>query len=410
MMNQLSVIQAGQGRRRKKRSPFFPVAGTMKPFGLYPFFAHPVLPGETLKNIDAKMRIVSQPVNNPLAGVWFEAWFVYVKLTDIDETLGEMFVSDSVSATSYQAGEDQARYFTKTGQIEWIKLATERVHDAFFLDDDETAKTIDGVRKVRMNSVSWAQNMIFEQANEAPGTTDIGELGQQLQYWQMMQQMSMSELSYDDYLKQYGVTSVRRKARDPEILRYYRKWVLPKNAIEPSTGAPSAAWINYDDITLAKDKRFDEPGFVLGLMSVRPKMYQKHLAYSMVGELWGFSDWFPIYNIDDPAASAKVISSANGVFHADHRTDVGDVDLVYDHKDLLMHGEQFVNNWSPGYALPSSAGMLAQDASTVQDLRGLYADDTSIDALFSGTNKFLDFEGMVSVSMMGHLTDTTPNG
>ena len=410
-MSGLIRVQApGAPRQRKMRSPHFPIVGTMKPYGLYPLWIHPVLPGETVEKIKTRMRCVSHPIANPLAGCWFEMWFVYVKLTDIAEELTDMFITDTMSTTGYTEASDQERYFSKSGQIAWTRLATERVHDTWFMDEDETARSIDGVRKTRMDHVSWAQNCVFEQADETPNTTDIGELGEQLTKWQMLQQMSMSEISYDDYLKQYGVKADRLNPRQPEILRYARKWVLPKNAIEPSDGSPSSAWAWYEDIELNKAKRFDEPGFLLCLTTARPKMYQKHLTASMVGELWGFSDWFPVYNLDDPTSGVKTISTASSIFHADHRTDVGDKDILYDHRDLLMHGEQFINDYTPVHSHPMSAGMLAQDASDAYEIRGLYADDTSIDALFSGTNKGFFYEGMATIGMKGHLTDHTPTG
>lgn len=409
MNSPFQVVTAGEDRRRKMRYPNFPIAGTMRPYGLYPLWSHLVLPGETLTKVTTRFRGISQPINHPLAGTWVEFWYVYVKLTDIDEDLGNMFISDSYSTTGFTFSGDEPRYFGKSGEIAWTKLATEHVHNMLFLDEGETAKTIDGVRKVKMSNVSWAQNMIFEQANEVPGTTDIGELGAQYQYWQMMQQMSMSEITYEDYLKQYGVQSIRKRSREPEVLRYARKWTLPKNSVDPATGSPASAWIAYEDVELGKDKRFDEPGFIVCLATYRPKLYQKHLISSMLGQIWGFSDFFPAYNLSDPSAGAKVLSTSASLFHADHRTDVGNVDLVYDHRDLLSHGEQFVNNFSGNYPAPTSAGMLAQDASTVYDLRGQYADDTSIDALFVGTPtvKGMDYEGMASVTIKGHITDTT---
>ena len=40
----LDVIQPGQQRRRVMRTPAFPIAGGIKPQGLYPYFFAPVLP------------------------------------------------------------------------------------------------------------------------------------------------------------------------------------------------------------------------------------------------------------------------------------------------------------------------------------------------------------------------------
>lgn len=413
-MAPIQVVQPGQTRTRKRRSPNFPVAGTLKPYGLYPIMAHPVLPGETLNSFRLKWRVLSKPIQHPLAGAWLESWLVYVKFTDLDRDLGNMFIDDTYSTAGYTAAADSERYFTKTGQIDWIKLATERVHDSWFMDDSETARSIDGVRKTKLSSLSWYQNAIFKPADDAPNTTDMFDASQELNAFMMMQQMSMSELTYEKYLEQYGVTQIDRAEGRPEILRYARSWTTPVNTVEPSTGAPSSAWAWSDDMKADKDKRFSEPGILLCLAAVRPKMYQKHLQYSMLGELWGFSDWFPAYTLTDPTAGIKEISTADAMFHADHRTDVGDKALLIDQRDLLNHGEQFVNEWGQTpYNLPLTSGMLAQDTSDNADLRGEYATDSDIDALFTSataTDKFCYYEGIAQAVISGHIQDYTPGG
>mgnify|MGYP000166547624 CR=1 FL=1 len=410
----ISVLQPGAKRTRKKRSPNFPMAGVMKPFGLYPLMAHLVLPGETLNSFNMKWRCLSKPVAHPLAGAWLENWLVYVKLTDLDRDLGNMFIDDTYSTSGYTAASDSERYFTKTGQIDWIKLCCERIHDAYFMDDSETARTIDGVRQTKLSSMSWYQNCIFKPADDALDTTDVLDAYKEMDAYMMMQQMNMSELTYEKYLEQYGVSSVRAAEGDPEILRYSRSWTLPVNTVEPSTGAPSSAWVWSDEMKAEKDKRFNEPGFLICLGSVRPKMYQKHQEFSMVGNQWGFTDWFPAYNLEDPTAGIREMVSTDLVFHADHRTDVGDVNILYDHRDLLSHGEQFVNEWGQTpYALPLATGLLAEDASDNADLRGEYATSTDIDALFSSatsTDKFCFYEGIAHANITGHITDTTPGG
>jgi len=407
MASNIQLLQPGQNRTRHKRSPNFPVAGVMKPYGLYPIFAHVVLPGETLNSATLKWRCLSMPVAHPLAGAWLESWFVYVKFTDLDRALGEMFVSSSFSTTGYTAGATSSRYFTKAGQIDWIRLCTERFHDAFFAPD-HTPRTIDGVRQTRRSVASWYQNMIFEPAAEALVTTDTSATYEQMSAWQMLQQMALTEVTYEKYLEQYGVKSIAASEGDPELLRYARSWTQPVNTVEPTTGAPSSAWVWSDEIKLDKAKRFSEPGFVVCVAAVRPKMFEKNIDYSFLGNLWGFQDFYPIYNIEDPTAGIKTLADSDPVFGADFRTDVGAVSMLYDHRDLLSHGEQFINERSGPYPLPMSTGMKGNDASDPQDLRGEYCTLADVDALFTGaTNKFCYYEGIGHLDVSGNVTDTT---
>lgn len=184
--------------------------------------------------------------------------------------------------------------------------------------------------------------------------------------------------------------------------------------MEPTTGVPSSAWVWSDEVKAEKDKRFSEPGFVLAVASVRPKMYQKHLEYSYVGNFWGFSDFFPAYTLKDPTAGIKEIGTANAVFHADHRTDAGNLSLMVDSRDLLSHGEQFINEMGQTpYELPLSTGMTAEDADDNATVRGEYATSADIDNLFvseTASDKFCYYEGMAAMSVSGHIQDTTPGG
>lgn len=408
-MSQVKVMTLGQARTRAKRTPNFPIAGIMKPFGLYPIMCHPVLPGETLHSARTKWRVLSKPIKHPLAGAWLESWLVYVKFTDIDRALGDMFVSDSYSTTGWTAAADAPRYFTKNGQINWIKNCTKRFHEAYFIHENETAKTIDGVYQTKLNAKSWMANLMFRPNEVAVDTSDTFDQQTQLSAFQMMQLMSMTELTYESYLKQFGVASVRTGIGEPEILRYTRSWQTPVNTVEPTTGVPSSAWVWSDDMEMAKDKRFDEPGFVLMFASIRPKMFLKYQAASIVGNLWGFTDWFPIYNSQDPNAAVRVIMSGDAVFDAAANGAEASDELWYDHNDVLNHGEQFVNAvWSDHpYVLPQATVPNLLAAATPEDMRGEYATAADVDALFvgSGANAFCFYEGITMFNISGHARD-----
>lgn len=393
--------------KRMKRSPNFPIAGTVRPYGLYPLWVHPVLPGETLQSQTTKIRMLSMPVKHPLAGAWMESWLVYVKFTDLDRDLGQSFISDTYASTGWTADSDKARFFTKSGQIDWIAKAVERVHDAYFIHEGETARTIDGVPQVKLNNVSWYQNMMFKPADDAVPTNDASDQYQHLQAWQMLQQMQMTELTYEKYLETYGVKAVNPSQGNPEILRFARSWTQPVNAIEPTTGAPSSAWSWSDEIKMDKPKRFEEPGFLVLLTTVRPKLFQANLDASMVGNLWGFSDWYPSYNSQDPTAGIKSILGNDPVF-ALGGAGTSSEELIYDHRDLLYHGEQFINTDTHPYTLPTSSGLSVASGTDPEDHRGEYCSSSDIDALFVGeTNRVLYYEGMGSCVISGHITDST---
>jgi len=409
-MARVEVLQPNQQRTRHKRTPSFPIAGVMRPFGLYPLMIHPVMPGETMNSFSLKWRLLSKPLVNPLAGAWLETWLVYVKFTDIERSLSEMFVKDTVSTTGYTAAGDTPRTFTKTGGIDWVKMCLDRLHEAYFIHDNETARTIDGVPQVKLNAKTWMQNIMFRPAESAIDTTDVFDQQAELGAFEMMQMMSMQELTYEKYLQQFGVRSVREGIGEPEILRYSRSWSLPTNSVEPSDGSPSTALFFSNELKLEKAKRFNEPGFVMAVSALRPKMFHKYQVASMVQNLWGFSDFFPIYNSNDPNAAIRVINTDDGVFDAAANAAEGSDELWYDHNDILNHGEQFVNEdfGSLPYTLPAATAPSLLAADAPEDLRGEYCTSTDVDALFvgtPGTTGYCQYDGMAMCDIRGHTQD-----
>ena len=158
----MRVVTPGETRTRVQRQPNFPVADRMKPYGLYPMMVAPVLPGETLLEMEAKQRVLSMPVRHPLFGAWLERWLVYVKLTDIDPALAEMFVSTDMSTSGYTASSANARDFTKSGQIDWVRMCMDTIWREYFADQSEdTMMTIDGVPMRGRKHVDWAHNLMF---------------------------------------------------------------------------------------------------------------------------------------------------------------------------------------------------------------------------------------------------------
>ena len=57
-----------------------------------------------------------------------------------------------------------------------------------------------------------------------------------------------------------------------------------------------------------KPRKFEEPGFLIWLGAVRPKTFHVP-GRPRVNQLWGFKDWFPAYNLKDPAAGIIPIGS-----------------------------------------------------------------------------------------------------
>jgi len=418
----MQIVQPGETRTRVKRSPNFPLAGTLKPFGLYPMMLLPVLPGETLESFDLNLRCISMPVRHPLFGAWHETWVAYVKFTDIDLALAEMFISTTMATTGFTAAADSDRYFTAAGQVRWAQMCTETVWRHYFADDSErygTIPTIDGVPMIKRRNVDWTHNLMFKPAALVEADLPSNPEGQ-LTGVDIMSMMGLSELTYEKYLQQYGVSekATNQVSGRPEILRYAQSWTVPTNQVEPSNGAPSSAWTWQSKLSADKPKRFDEPGFLIVLQAVRAKMLSDALRYSITGEMWGFADFFPAYNLSDPAAGLKVIKTDAKPFKAAFGPDGGSaLSMLYDHRDILSRGEQFVNAWSNSpYYIPMITGQVGvTTGDTNQELRGQYPLLADVNNLFvenlQGSpveaRRTCYYEGIASCTIRGHVKDTT---
>jgi len=416
----MTVVTPGQARTRKRRQPNFPMAGRMKPFGLYPQMITPVLPGETLNEYEVKSRTISLPVRHPLFGAWLERWLVYVKITDIDPELSNMFLSTSYPTTGFTAAASEPRYFVKAGQIDWARHCMEAIWNGFFADESERGGTIpkiDGVPLRGRKHVDWTHNLMFTPAGVTAADLPSNPDGQ-LTGLQMMALAGMSELTYEKYLAQYNVAPKDLQSLKglPEILNYWASWAVPTNTIDPSTGGPSSCWAWGDTVKAEKPRRFTEPGFLVLVSCVTPKMFSEAIDASRVGDMWGFADFFPSYNLDDPAAGIVEIDGDNPTFS----TAFGGAaqKLLVDHRDLLTHGEVFVNHaWNDGpYYIPRiTSQTLSGGAADEQTVRGKYPALADVNNLFmentlgspSETRRACYYEGIARADIAGHLKDTT---
>lgn len=410
-MANIQVIQPGQGRTRKRRTPSFPLAGGMRPFGLYPIMFTPVLPGETLDAVSIKETLVSSTIVNPLAGAWAEVWLFFVRLTDIDRDLSGMFLGQLTDPSAYQAGSDKPRYFTKSGGLDWCYLASSVCHKHFFLDEGEAAQTTDGVHKIKRIVRDFTESAVKQgTADGVAEPTAQEETTPQLQAYLAMRQMGMASFSYEDYLKTYGV-NVEVEEGQPELLEYRRYWTAPSNVIDPATGAPSGAWYWRVDEQLGKrPKMFKEHGFVIALQAVRPKLFDASQVASYASQLWGFADFVPSYTLNDPTIGIREMDADGGdVFAGTNFTATISNEVWFDHHDLLMHGEQFINGASR-FTVPTSSYRSFLDGATDAQVRGQYATETDIDALFTtstASERVVDYEGLMTLGIKGHVQDNT---
>lgn len=392
------VISTATQIPRMNRRPKHTWYHAIKPFHLAPTMIAPVLPGETLKDLTCMARAVSDPLVSSIVGAWDEHYVFYVPVTSIDESYEDMFTDPSWDNTALiRTSETVARY-TQKGTADWVSLCMDTIASEFFYDDGDTLQKALGYNLTKVVMDNWLQSVVaYTDITDATAAAHIDDLDDQMAAYQAMRLQTMAEMSYDEYLKEFGVRLPRSAQRKPEIIRFVREWTYPSNTINPTDGAPSSAWSWLHNFKGATRKNFyiREPGFIIGCQVTRPKTYYAAQRTNGASLMTGPERWFPFWEMNKAEASIEKIS--NTVVGEEIVDTVAD-DLAVDLRDLLIYGDQFTDDVTQGFplvALPDSAA----------DKK--YATAAIAEAAFSGTGKLVTTDGAYHLTIAGKQRDTT---
>lgn len=427
----VALAPAYQKQARTTRRPAHKFNIKTRPYELQPFLLAPVLPGESLKNLMLQSQIWSDPLNSEMKNIgwWNEYYFFYVKHRDlmgfeqatdgIGKDLIDMFVTNE-SIAAHQDADGNPFTYCAPGAIDFALECTKRITEEYFRDDGEawnaSTRAASGLPQVKIygrGQNDWSASLTLAADYEdrrqdldldGDGTIYANEVDLAYQEWAAARDAGLMDMDYDDWMRTYGGGAVvpevdRVDYHVPELLANVREFAYPTNTVEPSTGVPavSVGWRVAKRTT--KSYRFMEPGWIIGLNVVRPKVYLGNQTGSIAGFMQTRDSWLPAVLNDQMdvshllfAADTGPVPTLGGV-----GTEVG---YYIDLRDLLMYGDQFVN-WDmtvPGLDLPSTAAQRR------------YADEASIDALFAtaSTGRFKQ-DGVCSLSILGHQRKQTNN-
>lgn len=408
-----------QGRVNRRPEHTFKIRS--RPFGIYPFFIAPVLPGETMQHLHFQARCITDPILDRLCGWWVEHYFFYVKMRDLAErdTITAMLLNQgTVDALKHASGNNYT-YVYDDG-VDWVQECLETVTEHWFRDEGEAwdAFTIEsGVPAVKINKETVLGSIILKSdlhsadiemldisagtANPVGGSDDklmASEIEAAMRQWQLLKDMELTTMDYEDFLGTFGLAVPPVELHQPELIRYFRNWQYPVSAIDPTDGSAASAvtWALRE----RADKRrlFTEHGFVFGIQVVRPKVYLKNQTGTIAGGMDTAFSWLPAILNDDPRTSLKEFATSEGPFQGIAST------YVLDMRDLLIHGDQYVN-----FANTETGENLVDLPDT--DLAPcIHPNGTMADTLFaaaSPANKIRS-DGVVAMTIAGRQIDTTP--
>lgn len=400
---------------RKPRRPTHPFYVKQRPFSLTPFFLAPVLPRETLDMLLWQSRAVTAPLRNPLIGHWLEYYFFYVKHRDLDDraTLTEMMLDPTAGTGITAAAATSAPLYTAQGMVPWASKILKRVTEEYFRLPGEAWDVVvdaEGLPLVQRTQDDWLDSFQWESEMpvggdvdldaDADGTITAREAQQQMQQYELLQQMGLVSSTYEEYLASNGIRVPTVEEHRPELVRYVRHWSYPSNTIDPTDGSASSA-VSWK-ISERADKRrlFTEPGFLIGLSVWRPKIYLGDQAGSASGLLDNLMAWLPKAMSGNTNASLRSFAATNALLpNLDPDATPGPADPYWvDLRDLFLYGEQWLNGDDvPNFNMPSSNGPRRYPPTA--DVVNLFPD--------SATNVFLRQDGVVSLTVMGDQVDNT---
>lgn len=414
----LVIAEQYQAMRRMWRRPNHDFFIRHRPFVLQPFLLAPVIPGETLKQAMVQARAVTHPIKNPLIGWHLEYFFFYVKHRDMpDFTKFQAWMlnpAEDMSGASITSAGESTRYYVNTGGFKWAEQCMQQVVTHYFRDEGEAwngPALVDGlpVRKLRKNGpfdTLKLRTAVEALTDPITDPTEMDQLDKLQQYYEFLKGMKLVEMSYEDFLRSYGIRGpMAEHPRKPELLRYISEWQYPSNTIDPTNGIPRSAvsWSIRD--RLDKDRFFPEPGFIFGITSATPKVYFANQQSAAAAWMKTPYSWLPAILHDHPWSSLIEQPGSGGIAGA--ITDAGG--YIWDARDLLMYGDQFIAGQSrtaPNETynnLPKPTSTADVRFATATDARSFFVDTDDGD----DQPNFVRQDGVVQLHILGRQQDHT---
>lgn len=443
---QIKIVDANaiKKQRRRQRRPQHPFAVKGRPFEIVPFMVAPVLPGETLESLLLQSRVVTDPIKHPLIGWWHEFYYFYVPFRAFDMNnnsifstsddalaLTQLMLDPTADISEYRAtaAADSVPYYSFKGGINFTYILLTVITQNYFRDEEEqtwdTGAYWDDYPLAHASPPGWMQSLKLESATgddtELPGVDEQEELDilpgftNAYAQWEIMRDAGYTDLTYEDFIKSYGVSVPKvedegyvgqgsKRKFFPELIRFVRKWSYPTNHVEPTTGVPTSAVSWSIQERADKSRLFKEPGFIFGVTITRPKIYFKAQKGAAVGLLDSPYRWLPATLQGVPYTSVTEVldSTTDGILRSGAGGPAEDYWL--DTKDLFLYGDQFVNfaqseAANHGFSLPTA---------TMNKYYPLESEMNAIFATTDGTKSYIRQDGITHLNIMGRLSETTP--
>lgn len=411
----LQLVQDVNQVRRKARRPVHKHLVEYRPFQLQPFFIAPVLPGETLKELNAQCRVISDPLKGGAGNIlpwWCEHFYYYVKVRQLGDAVRAAFETMVLEGTPIALVDAaEAETFHNGKSINWTRRCLNFITENGGFRDDGEAWDVAKIGQLpavaaHRHGESFLDSMMVDNGGAAPAPNphqnphDPDVLAEYQEQYERMRAMRMIDMTFEDWLQTYGVTFPSTASLErPELIRMHSEWAYPSNTVDPATGLPSGAASFAMNIRADKDRFFNEPGFIVGVTMVRSKIFLGNQTGAAVSMMDSPLPWMPRLLADQPHTTVKEF--VGGTTNATGPLRGQTLGYWLDTRDLFAYGDQFLafasaNGFAP--ALPNAAG------------EKRFMTGAMVDALFADAakNKIRE-DGVTRLSILSHPTTATDN-
>lgn len=405
-MTVLVSTQDASSSSRVHRRPRLKFLIDVFPYAIVPFCAAPVWPGESLVNAWFEAREVSPPVKASITG-WGSEWYLfYCRLSDlIDHPNVMAMLIDPTNAQLTGSGP----YYDTTPETyhvgpypNYIQMCLDRIAKVYFRDTEEPITGgVDSMYgpypKAKFRDHGLFDSLTpeaFDDMAVPPAASGMDDLARAADLYEYLVAAQLTDLSYSDWCAAYGVKIPAAEKNEPELLSKWTEWVYPSNTIDPVTGSPSSAISVVVKKNFNEPRYFKEPGFLIGLHIVRPKLLLEDQRQSATSFFNTALAWLPAMLSADPSTSMREFTADQLLNAPAAPSDKYIVDM----RDVPVYGDQFTN-----IALTQSQFAKMSLADGLQ-----YPLNAELTDLFdSPANPFVRSDGFINLDIVGRIVDYT---
>ncbi|QHZ60144.1 major capsid protein [Liberibacter phage pCLasHNQHF5] len=414
---EVKVLEHTQGKSissmasapKQRRKPVYPVAGAFYPFQLQPVLLAPTVGKETIEHFDINLNITSSTLKSS-AGYWHEFAVFYVPLisiTDFYKNMAEYDDQGNFAGVDKLARDDNPSFSSKnyyhSGGINFIERCLKTVTSFFYRTKDKEGKSVaasaymyKGLPICDIHSSGYIQD--FQTDEEAVEAERVSTESPQYKEWERMYASGKTEFTFKQYMRHFGLTvelirKEEEKLREeypPELLGLYRSFEMPRNHFDLSKGDYVNNFkFNFKHVLCRgrQTKFLNHPGFFLGVMIMRPKVFAKDQISSHTSYMTNMN-WFLPELLDSAYRHGVVKYNKDQGPYANSRDDSYDINFA----DLYRRGEQFIS-------VPSEKDPYTVVKNSINFGKDCYPTDAGIGSLYDGVSHPFKYEGIVRMAV-----------